>query len=92
MGDKRQALSAMLTIVVSILILFGLPFLHVLLVLKRACLNRGLDKKFPKKKSLLEKAEEEAKKEKEREDGRRTQIDKYLMFLQNPFAKVMTKE
>jgi hypothetical protein len=82
----------MLTIVVSILVLFGLPFLHCLLLLKRACMNRGLDKKFPKKKSLLEKAEEEAKIEQKREEGKRTQIDKYLMFLQNPFAKILSKE
>lgn len=50
----------MLTIVIAILILGGLPFIHILLVIKRMTMNRGIEKKFPKRKSLLEKAEEEA--------------------------------
>lgn len=48
----------MLNLIISFFILFGFPALHILLLLKRACLNRGIDKKFAKKKSILERAHE----------------------------------
>jgi hypothetical protein len=51
----------LVTIIATFIIMFGLPALHLLLLLKRACLNREIEKKIPikKNKSVKEIASEE---------------------------------
>ena len=83
--DKVQGIADLITIIATFFILFGLPGIHIVLLLKRATLNYGIEKKLPPKKikSALEKAKEEEKKQ---EEEKKNQIDTYLKFLMNPFG------
>jgi hypothetical protein len=59
-----EGISSVLCIFFTLFIVFGLPFVHILMLLKRKLLNRGVANKFkiqppkPKKLNILEQAEE----------------------------------
>jgi len=53
--NKLQGTAAMMTLIFSIIVLFGWPMLHLLLLLQRAFLYRGIKKpESKKKKNVLE--------------------------------------
>lgn len=61
--DKTTGWSDVANLLLTITVLGGIPLIHLSLLLKRYCLNRGVEKKFnkdKKKKNLLEKAQDEA--------------------------------
>mmetsp|Transcript_31963 Transcript_31963/g.31240 ORF Transcript_31963/g.31240 Transcript_31963/m.31240 type:complete len:258 (-) Transcript_31963:1069-1842(-) len=88
--DTTTGISAMLTLFATLFVIFGLPFIHIMMLIRRSTLNCGVNKKFappppkPKKEKknnldIIEQAEEEVAHMEEAKP--RTKIDQYMLFL-----------
>ena len=90
MVDKTTGAAELLCLFFTLFVLFGFPFVHIMMVIKRACLNFGVESRFPKnekkaKKNLMEQAEEHAKgasnPEAMKSNENQNKFANYLLFL-----------